>query len=163
MIKTYFISDTHFLHANIIKYEERPFKNIDEMTEQMITNWNNTVRKDDRVFFLGDFGLGPVDKLTAICKRLHGYKTLIMGNHDRSRNTMLAIGFDEVSKYPIVYKDFYILSHKPMYVNIGSTPYVNIHGHIHSAKYGDDQHVNVCVECIDYTPIEFEKIKKLYV
>jgi len=39
-------------------------------------------------------------------------------------------------------------------------PYANIHGHIHHLKYEGKQHFNVSVECIDYTPMDFEDIKK---
>lgn len=41
-----------------------------------------------------------------------------------------------------------------------SMSYANIHGHIHHIKYDDKRFFNVCVECIDYTPISFEQIKE---
>lgn len=43
----YVIADTHFNHANIIGYCNRPFKTVEEMNSKLISNWNNTVAKDD--------------------------------------------------------------------------------------------------------------------
>lgn len=48
-------SDLHFGHKNIIKYENRPFKDIEEMDKAIIELWNKTVKKDDKIYILGDF------------------------------------------------------------------------------------------------------------
>jgi calcineurin-like phosphoesterase family protein len=56
--KTFFTSDTHFGHANIIKYGKRPFQDVRQMDEALIRNWNETVSEEDPVFHLGDFTLG---------------------------------------------------------------------------------------------------------
>ena len=50
----YFIADTHFNHANIIKYCNRPFKNTDEMNKYIIRKWNSVVKETDTVYHLGD-------------------------------------------------------------------------------------------------------------
>ena len=50
-MKKWFISDTHFSYANIIKYAGRPFANVDEMNQTLIDNWNSFVGVDDQVFF----------------------------------------------------------------------------------------------------------------
>lgn len=56
--KVYFTSDTHFYHSNIIGFCKRPFKNVEDMNETLIENWNRVVGQDDIVFHLGDFCLG---------------------------------------------------------------------------------------------------------
>ena len=56
--RIFFTADTHWGHRNIIRYCQRPFADVDEMNEALITNWNSTVGKDDIVFHLGDFAMG---------------------------------------------------------------------------------------------------------
>ena len=92
----WFISDTHFSHTNIIRYTSRPFQSIDEMDAHLIENWNASIDPSDTVFFLGDFGLGSTEHLTALCEKLHGNKICIRGNHDGSPAKMHKIGFSVV-------------------------------------------------------------------
>ena len=51
-------SDLHLGHANIIKYCNRPYRDVNEMNEDLINKWNQVIGDTDRVFFLGDFALG---------------------------------------------------------------------------------------------------------
>ena len=89
----WFISDTHFSHANIIGYTGRPFQSVSEMNEKLIANWNALINPQDTVFFLGDFRLGTTDFLTSLCSRLHGNKICMRGNHDGTPAKMHTIGF----------------------------------------------------------------------
>ena len=50
--KIFMISDPHFWHQNIIKYENRPFDNTEQMNKTIIKNWNKVVERDDEVFFV---------------------------------------------------------------------------------------------------------------
>lgn len=80
-MKIWFTSDHHFWHQNVIKYCGRPFKDVQEMNEILIANWNSVVMPDDLVYYLGDFSMAfrPVEIYT---RRLNGTKILIAGNHD---------------------------------------------------------------------------------
>jgi calcineurin-like phosphoesterase family protein len=162
--KIFFIADTHFGHGNIIKYENRPFQDIYEMDHVLIENWNKVVNQGDEVFVLGDFSFYGKDKTKTICGSLKGRKTLIMGNHDtKTPDFYLECGFENVSRYPIIFNDFWMLSHEPLYIN-GNMPYANIFGHVHSSKvYADysKQSFCACVERTEYTPVEFSRIKIL--
>lgn len=55
-MKDFFIADTHFESEDIIKMENRPFKSVNEMNDFIVSNWNNVVKENDRVFLLGDVG-----------------------------------------------------------------------------------------------------------
>lgn len=163
MSNVWLISDPHFGHDNIRMFENRPFASVKEMDESLIKEWNSVVKKDDKIFVLGDFSFHNKEKTKAIISRLNGRKFLVMGNHDkeRSKSWWLDAGFDEVSEFPIIYKGFYIFSHEPLYVN-NNMPYVNIHGHIHGQQYKSDQYYNVSVEQIGYKPISFNEVVKRY-
>ncbi len=166
-MKTWFISDTHFNHKNIIAYENRPFNSVEEMNRVMVENWNKTVSKNDTVFFLGDLSFNQdKETLKALLASLNGHKILIIGNHDRKYTAEVwrEIGFEEAYIYPIIYKDFFILSHKPLYMN-ANMPYRCVHGHIHNNIMQNAEsrlYYNVSVERINYTPVSFETIQKYF-
>ena len=63
--------------------------------------------------------------------------------------------FDEVYEGPLFISDKILLSHEPI-----DFPYaLNIHGHNHSkSDFEDANHLNVCAEHIDYTPISLKSI-----
>ena len=79
--RIFFTADTHWGHRNIIRYCQRPFVDVEEMNEALITNWNNTVGKDDIVFHLGDFAMGGSAEWCRLLERLNGRIYLILGNH----------------------------------------------------------------------------------
>lgn len=163
MSEVFMIGDTHFCHSNIIKYCDRPFNSTEEMNEKLIENWNKVVGKQDRVFMMGDFALCGKEKIIEIGNRLKGKKILILGNHEgASLKTYYEAGFEMVSKYPILFNEFFILSHEPQYVQENGV-YANIFAHVHTnPMYKSVSSRSFCVsaERINYTPISFEIIKK---
>ena len=80
-------ADNHFQHANIINYCHRPFHNVDQMNEVMVTQWNMRVNKGDEVYHLGDFsfygkGQGGLYGKYHWEDQLNGKIIHILGNHD---------------------------------------------------------------------------------
>lgn len=162
--KIFLIGDCHFGHRNIIKYCNRPFANVEEMTEGLIKNWNSVVGKNDIVYVVGDFALCGKQKIIEIGKQLNGRKRLILGNHDQaSVNTYREAGFEFVYNHSIVLDDFYIISHVPMVGISENTPFANVFAHVHDdPAYKDYSCRSFCVsaERINYTPVEFKVIKE---
>ena len=99
--KIWFVSDTHFGHVSVLYFhplrreacgitleELQADKNsaIAKHDQWLINKWNETVRKQDTVYFLGDFWLKNREYTENILKQLKGKKFLIRGNHDKSLN-----------------------------------------------------------------------------
>jgi calcineurin-like phosphoesterase family protein len=90
-------SDTHYSHANIITYCERPFTdpvaggeedrlvtpNIEKMNEALIERWNDTVADDDEIIVVGDLAMGSTRHSIPLTERLRGRRFLVPGNHDK--------------------------------------------------------------------------------
>ena len=72
MKNTWFIADTHFSHANIIRYTKRPFADVEAHDQMLIDNWNRHVASEDDVYFLGDFAFKFRDRAKEIRRQLHG-------------------------------------------------------------------------------------------
>ena len=84
--KVFFWSDLHFFHQNILKYQpNRPWANVEEMNEAIITNWNRKVPEGSTTFVLGDVALGGKTRGNDVANLLRRVKSqilLVPGNHD---------------------------------------------------------------------------------
>lgn len=131
MTETFFISDTHFGHKNILEYEKdaRPFKTVEEMNECIIERWNSVVKPKDIVYHLGDFAFGKHN--ISIAEHLNGDKRLIIGNHDIYPTVEYLKYFSKL--YGVLFWKRCILSHVPVHPSgIGNRYMLNVHGHTHS-------------------------------
>ena len=85
----YVTSDTHFCHNKPFIYEDRGFKNIEEMNNTIIENWNKLVKPDDTVIHLGDVMLNDNEQGIKCLESLNGKITIIIGNHDTNQRINL--------------------------------------------------------------------------
>lgn len=177
----FFTSDTHFNHANIIKYCMRPFADKDEMNEALINNWNSVVKENDIVFHLGDFMFGNMNRFWDFRSRLNGKIYLIHGNHDYELMDKVNIddGFEIVtSQLNIVVNGQKIyLNHFPLLTFDGiykEKPSWQLFGHVHSNKnipgtsadikrlgYLLPMQYDVGVDNNNYKPISFDEVKSI--
>ena len=135
----YFISDPHFFHENVIRFDKRPFTCIEQMNAQMRDWWNNTVSEKDRIYILGDFiWLPPSDpEYIKFTKSLNGKKVLIKGNHDNVEkfSSELKNCFEDIQnrKEIKLNKKRIIMDHYPlmMYRHDTDSNVFHFHGHTH--------------------------------
>jgi calcineurin-like phosphoesterase family protein len=180
----YFISDTHFNHANILNFKRnddsplRQFDNVSHMNEVMIDNWNKVVKPQDKIYHLGDVAFGNVSDFQSIMKRLNGHKRLIAGNHDKFDTIdYLRAKDDGLKLFEMVIpcREFgdqtipFIVSHIPIHRDSLQKRrgfFYNVHGHTHeqlvktSGGIPDSGYINICVEHTNYSPIHLEDLMK---
>jgi calcineurin-like phosphoesterase family protein len=182
--KVFFTSDTHWGHGNIIKFCDRPFKDVEEMNYKLIENWNKKVPQDGLVFHLGDFAWVGSDMWKNIRQQLNGEIILIKGNHDQKNMSSTAEQtlfkysawqmLIEVEGRKILLNHFPFLCYAGVYRDPKGLVY-SLFGHVHSGpgKKGEDiprlihtfpTQYDVGVDNNDYEPISWyevnEKIQK---
>lgn len=169
----YYIADQHFGHSNMIKFENRPFKDSIEMNQNMVNSWNSVVKPEDEVFILGDFAFMSGLKTNEILKSLKGTKYLIKGNHD---SFLKDSDFDRtlfkwIKDYFVVYdgNNKIVLCHYPIAVwDCQHHGAVHFYGHVHGNDGGKRHPIlnslenayNVGVDVIGYFPKTAEQIMK---
>ena len=167
MPTTFLVSDTHFGHLGVCRFlredgtKVRPWDNPEEMDEELVKRWNETVGPKDKVYHLGDVVINR--RALQTLHRLNGDKVLIKGNHDIFKLTDYTEHFRDIRAYHVM--DRMILSHIPVHSESKGRFTANIHGHTHTnvVKYNDEVdpwYICVCVEQIDYRPISFDEIRK---
>lgn len=162
----YFTSDTHYYHANIIRYAGRPFASVDEMNEAMIERWNSVVRPGDLVYHLGDFALGRSEHAVALARRLTGNKYLIFGNHDkvlRKSVEFLAqwVWARDMTQIEVAGQKITLCHYAMRTWNCAHHGAWQLFGHSHGSIASIGRQADVGVDCWDYTPVSFETVRDL--
>jgi calcineurin-like phosphoesterase family protein len=172
MPSVFLTSDTHFGHLGVCKFMRedgvtklRPWDSPEEMDEEMVKRWNDTVRPNDKVYHLGDVVINR--KALKIMHRLNGDKVLIKGNHDIFRLEEYTPFFRDIRGSHVM--NGLILTHIPVHPDNLYRFGTNIHGHLHSNRimvkdHGrfiiDPRYYSVCVEQTDFKPVLFEDVCK---
>jgi calcineurin-like phosphoesterase family protein len=162
----FFTSDSHFDHANFLKFTDddgkliRPFASVEEMNETMISRWNAVVKPQDKIWHLGDVTFRP-EKFARIASRLNGHKRLLLGNHDDARCFEVMRWFDKVQLWRIFKDENFVCTHIPILSGqFRHKVQFNVHGHLHQNVIDDPQYINICVENTNYTPISMDELKQ---
>lgn len=139
----FYIADLHFGHKNVLSFDNRPFKTIEENDNVIINNWNNVVGIDDDVYILGDISWYNSTKTIEIFKQLNGNKHLIRGNHDTKvlKNPKMREQFVEICDYKEITSDNgigLVLSHYPIVAFKNHySGWWHFYGHVHNTWEND--------------------------
>ncbi len=156
-------SDSHFGHANVIVFDKRPFKTIDEMDEALIDNWNAKVKnRNADVFHLGDFAFRNKKPISWYTERLYGRIHLIFGNHDdkgaRKERHLFASthealymrqGGHKISLYHYACRTWRSAHHGGW----------ALHGHSHGRLKGIGKSMDVGIMNHNYAPLSFAEVE----
>lgn len=179
----FFMSDAHVGHKNIIRFDGRPFEDVNEMHNTLIKNWNDVVTDDDIVYYLGDLSFTNDSVTKWFLFSLKGKINYIMGNHDKMKDIVKYNRFDNVHEYgtEVFIKDEdtkalrgsdgyqqIIMCHYPILswnrAHYGSW---HLHGHCHGSLMKSNQDfykrkvMDVGCNCIDYTPLSYQGVKDI--
>lgn len=186
-MKNFYISDWHYGHNNIIHLDNRPYKNVEEMNEALIDNWNSVVTNEDTVYSLGDMFWCDTAEATEVLKKLNGKKVLVIGNHDRIHDVQFRKQFEKIEHYVEVKDNSrrVLLSHYPMpfYRGDYNPNIIHLYGHIHTTiehdfmeylkeyinkhdNRGSSKHkcqfYNAGAMCLGYIPRTLDEILAIY-
>lgn len=139
-----YISDTHFGHKNIMRYDNRPWSNVADMEWEMTELWNKTVSPSDEVYILGDVvWSNKLDEWRRILTRLNGTLYIVKGNHDKTDilEQLVKDGTIMGWQHQLVVQDlgdngksrYVVLNHSPMpfFVNMHHDNTYHLYGHVH--------------------------------
>lgn len=165
----YFTADTHFDHANIIKYCNRPFSSVNEMNVEMIKRWNSKVSHNDVVYHLGDFCFGKrdgtIDSIRKFRNQLNGTIHLIIGNHDNRRDCYNSGCFESVKDLDQVRfnNQKIVICHYAMRIwNAAHHGVWQLYGHSHGTLPDiGGLTFDAGVDNFDFYPISFDEVKNI--
>ena len=168
-MRIWITSDHHFGHINIIRFQNRPFDDVNKMDSELIARWNEVVNHDDVVYHLGDFTLGGRSLAVSYIRRLKGTIRFVASDwhHDKRwiktrPRVQTASGIDVEYLEPVAVlkaETPIIMSHWPFAEWDGKhRGTIHAHGHSHCNHHGTGKIMDVGVDCNDFVPVSLEYI-----
>lgn len=165
--RLFFTSDTHFGHRAMLNW--RPFKDVGEMNDAIIRNWNDTVPAGATVFHLGDVSFGNRVEAMSIIGQLNGNIHLIQGNHDKGIKGSVKALFASIQDYleidvveAVSVKQRICMMHFPLRSwnrhHFGSW---HLHGHCHGNLEPLGKSMDVGLESCNLRPISYDWVKTI--
>ena len=156
------IADMHFWHKNIIKYDNRPFKDVEQMNETMIASWNKAVSDDDTVYHIGDFTLTmSQSKFWEVFSRLKGKIVFIRGNHDQILEKVFPGEMVDVKMVKGNDKNFWLSHYQHAEWPDKHRGVLHLFGHSHGRQtHNFVGAFDMCANSIGYTPMSLNAIAK---
>ncbi len=173
MSNTFFYSDPHFYHSNIIKYCNRPFVDMIEMNNALINNFNAVVKPEDTVWWFGDVSFANEESTEKIFKRMNGIWHLIYGNHDKviRKSEKLQSYFKSIQEYKEIDVNHngrgyhLVMCHFPLLTwNRAHHGSIMLHGHCHgniNHLNKDTRRLDVGVDVHNYYPASIAQVIKI--
>lgn len=163
-MNTFFTSDWH-LGEDRFELMSRPFQDIQQHIDFLVTNHNSLVKENDKVYVNGDVVYQKADKkYLEQVSRFNGRKTLVRGNHDRIfSDDELKLYFEEIIpegggvELQVEGINCY-LTHYP---TMAKKDKFNLVGHIHSAWKFQLNSFNVGVDVNNFFPVCSSQIPKV--
>jgi calcineurin-like phosphoesterase family protein len=149
----FFTSDFHLFHNNVLKFDNRPFTDVNEMHVVLEGGWNEVVKPNDIVIYLGDLSFARREdkpSVEAMLNRLNGTIHFVMGNHDKFEDIKKMTRFQSVQDYLEVrvkhvldyneVETLFCCMHYPIYSwNKSHHGSYHVHGHCHgNLHHGED-------------------------
>lgn len=170
----FFISDFHLGHKNVIRFDNRPFKDLEEMHSTILNNWNKKVPNNGIVFYLGDlFYKSAIKYPKWFVHQLNGTIHFVLGNHDRFEDIRKMERFATISteiKLDVLdnnkYQHIHMHHHPILSWNKAPHGSIHLHGHVHQKMsnntfydwYYNRRVIDVGCNGHNYTPISYLEI-----
>lgn len=151
----YLYGDMHLKHSFLFKtVYSKFFATEEEFLEETIKRWNKKIVSEEAIVLVfGD--LGHKDGIDYVLPKLRGRKWLIIGNHDNYPIDYYEQYFEKVFVAPFFINERIVASHRPIPVEKGV---LNIHSHTHEIILDSEQHLNICPEHWNFTPVLYKKV-----
>ena len=179
----YYIADWHYGHRNILSYDNRPFKTVEEMNEEFVSRWNSAVSKADTGYILGDMFWCSEKSAVEVLRSMNGEKILVCGNHDTHKKEEFRRQFANIQDYMEIRdgEKHVVLCRYPMpcFKNHFYGWY-HLYGHVHASfeanmmehdkfliqelytKQCNMFNIGAMMPWMDYTPRTLEEIEQGY-
>jgi calcineurin-like phosphoesterase family protein len=128
------MADPHFGHYHIIEYCNRPYKNIEEMDNDILFRTNSMVGRNDRLIVAGDFGMASLSALQAYRQKINCKNiSFVLGNHDSRAKIETVFGKNNTRDILKISNPNAIVCHYPIAVwDKQHRGYLHFYGHCHS-------------------------------